>query len=73
MIHKTTKRYILNKHLSYSILGFILGTFGISPLVKDTAASLLGMHDYLVFSLVIGCVCLIMLPLLADSMPSSKR
>lgn len=62
----------LNKNLSNGILGFILGTFIISPLVKE-GASQLGMHNYLLFSLVVGCVCLVMLPLLVDSLPSSRQ
>lgn len=73
MLHNTDKNKQLNKNVSIALLGFILGTFVISPLVKDIAADLLGMHNYLLFSFVIGCVCLVMLPLLADSLPSFRQ
>lgn len=74
MNHKTKKyKYHLNRNQKMSIVSFILGTFGISPLVKDTAANLLGMHNYLLFSLVIGCVCLVMIPLIAETIIPSHH
>lgn len=72
-MNNTDKKKQLNKNLCNGILGFILGTFVISPLVKEAAASQLGMHNYLLFSFVLGCVCLVMLPLLADSLPPFKQ
>lgn len=73
MQHKTNEHKGFNKQQKAGLFGFILGAFILSPLVKDAAADLLGMHNYPVFAFVLGCVILFMLPLLIDTFSPSQH
>ena len=73
MQHKTNQHKGFNKQQKTCMLGFILGAFILSPLVKDAASALLGMRNYPVFAFVLGCVGLFMLPLLVNTFSPSQH
>ena len=62
MQHKTNQHKGFNKQQKTGLLGFILGAFILSPLVKDAALALL-----------LGCVGLFMLPLLVNTFSPSQH